>query len=247
MAEKIQSKETVAQTPSRFEFILTANGNIVCKRGFNIENFQERSLPSVNLAEAMNDCMTMIDNDLSEKSKIYNWLSAPRVFNDVDEFNKWVEKYPNDIDAGTFVVFRNEETVYTWTGEKLRVYPKPYNRADYCGDEAEEPFVLKFSFMDAGMEVRSISWDGTKYPKFVRSNIDLSNSKNKYAESDYFAPFECSIVNAFITNRKSLIPQIMRRLEYACNGVNLRYFSKLRYSDRRYDLAVGKYFATKQL
>ena len=246
MAEKNQSKETVATTPSRFEFILTANGNIVCKRGFNIENFQERSLGSVNLAEAMTDCMNMIDADLKEKTNIYNWLSAPCVFKDKEEFDKWVEKHPTGIDAGTFVVFRDEEGVYSWTGEALRPYTKPYNRSEYCGDEPEESFVLKFAFLDSGEEVRSICWDGTKYPKFIRYNIDLSNSKNKYAEGDFFAPYECSLVNAFISGRKSLIPQIMRRLEYACNGVNLRYFSRLRYGDRRYELEVGKYFSTRR-
>ena len=243
MIEK-QQKEAVAPnvTAGRFGFVLTANGNIVCKRSFNITNFQERSLASANLAESMDKCVGMIKDDLKRKTEIYLRLSAPRVFNDMDELSGWLARHPNGLEPGGFVVFRKEEGVYTWDGEKIREYTKPYNRNEYVGGEEQEPFELRLAFLDGDDVVRSVSWDGSVYPKFVRTNIDLSNSKNKYANSDQFAPFESALVNAFNSGAQSIIPRIMRQLEYACNAVNLRYFTKLRYGDRRLALDVGPYF-----
>ena len=246
MIEKTQVKEATAPnvTTGRFAFMLTANGNIVCKRSFNITNFQERSLPSANLAESMDKCVNMINEDLKRKTEIYLRLSAPQVFKDPEEMAGWLERHPNGLEPGGFVVFREKEGVYMWDGEKIRPYEKPYNRNEYIGAEETEPFELKLSFLDEDEEVRSVSWDGSVYPKFVRTNIDLSNSKNKYSNGDQFAPFESALINAFNSGAQSIIPRIMRQLEYACNAVNLRYFTKLRYGDRRLSLEVGKYFHT---
>ena len=244
MIEKNQTKEATAPnvTSGRFGFAVYANGNIVCKRSFNITDFQERSLASANLAESVDKCVAMIDDDLKRKTDIYLRLTAPQVFNDEEEMEKWLENHPNGLEPGGFVVFRNKENVYTWDGEKLREYTKAYNRSEYIGGLDDERFELKFVFLDGDEEVRTKTWDGSVYPKFVRSNIDLSNSKNRYTTGDQFDPFCCSLINAFNNDGKSIIPRIMRQLEYACNGVNLRYFTKLRYSERRLPLDVGPYF-----
>ena len=81
MAEKTYD----SPVKERFEFVLSINGNIICQRYFGINNFQERSLGSVNLSEAVRACMALIDRDLKEKTDIYNYYTAPQVFKDKEE------------------------------------------------------------------------------------------------------------------------------------------------------------------
>lgn len=229
------------QKEERFDFVLTVNGNLVCRRNFAINNFQEKSLGSVHLTDAVMDCMKMIDNDLKEKTNIYNELTAPQVFQNVEEMNKWVANPTFKLNAPSFVVLRESEEVYTWDGEKMNLYTKPFNRNDYAGERSNSPCVLKFAFLDNGEEVRSVVWDGNQYPKFVRTNIDISNSKNKFEQEGTYAPYEAYIVNQFNKDRHDIIPEIKRRLNYACNGQTVRYFSKIRYGSREYDLNLKGY------
>ena len=220
----------------RFEFVLTVNGNIVCQRYFKINNFQEKALGSVYLTEALWDCQRMIDNDLKDKSLIYLNLTAPQVFQNREEMNKWVETQPFKLDVATYVVLRDEEDVFVWNGNTMVPYTKPFNRNDYVGEKNDTPCVLKLSFLDNGEEVRSISWDGNVYPRFVRTNIDITNSRNKYNTEDNASYYEAFIINEFNKDRNDLSPLIMRRIGYACNGENTHYFTKVRYGKTEYDI-----------
>ena len=117
MSEKTQENNNFP-VKERFEFVLTINDFIICQRYFKINNFQERSLASVNLAEAIRDCYEMIDNDLKEKTNIYNYLTAPQVFKDREEMDWWIEKQPFKLDVPSFIVLRKDEEgksgVYLW-------------------------------------------------------------------------------------------------------------------------------------
>ena len=239
MSEKTQENNNFP-VKERFEFVLTINDFIICQRYFKINNFQERSLASVNLAEAIRDCYEMIDNDLKEKTNIYNYLTAPQVFKDKEEMDWWIEKQPFKLDVPSFIVLRKDEEgksgVYLWNGEGVTEYTRPFNKNAYVGEGNETPSVLKFSFLDDGREIRSMSWDANVYPGFVRSNIDISNSKNKYTQPDNYSPYEAFIINKFNESQVDLIPRIIRRIGYACSAENLRYFTKLRYGNKFYDL-----------
>ena len=251
MVEKNQESAAMP-IKERFEFVLTINDFIICQRYFRINNFQEKSLASVNLAEAIHDCYEMIDKDLKEKTNIYNELTAPQVFKDKAEMEWWIENRPFELDIPSFVVLRNvaegEPDVFVWGDEGMRPYAKPFNKTAYAGDRTNEtPSILKFAFLDDGREIRSIQWDGNRYPGFVRSNIDLSNSKNKYAQQDNFSPYEAFIVNKFRDSQTDLIPKIIRRISYACSAENLNYYTKLRYGNKRYDLNTnGQYKAVNE-
>lgn len=235
----------------RFEFVLTINDFIICQRYFRINNFQEKSLASVNLVEAVRDCYEMIDNDLKEKTNIYNWLTAPQVFKDKAELDWWIENRPFGLDVPYFIVLRNveegEPDVFTWDGEGVIPYKKSFNKTAYAGERNEAPSLLKFAFLDSGREIRSISWDGNNYPGFVRSNIDLSNSKNKYAQQDNFSPYEAFIINKFNESQSDLIPRIIRRISYACSADNITYYTKLRYGNKRYDLNTNGQYNPKSV
>ena len=67
MDDKVYNKE-------RFEFLLYINGKIVCQRYFNIPNFNENSLKSLELKELAEDCIWLIEDDLKEKSKESLWF-----------------------------------------------------------------------------------------------------------------------------------------------------------------------------
>jgi hypothetical protein len=95
--------------------------------------------------------------------------------------------------------------------------------------------------LDNGKEVRSVCFDGNKYPKFVRTNIDLSNSKNKFEAEGVYAPYEAFIINKFNKGRVDLIQEIRRKLVYACSREDVQYFSNLRFGDKLYDLNLDAY------
>ena len=226
----------------RFEYVFSVNGNIICQRYFRINGFNERSLGSVQLTEALKECQKAIHLDLAEKTKIYLDLTAPQVFKNREEMDKWVKEQPFKLDVPSYVILRDEDATFVWTGEEMRPYGKQFNRWDYLGEKNETPCVLKLAFLDDGKEVRSISWDGNIYPRFVRTNIDISNSKNKYESEGNFAPYEAAIVNEFIKNRGDIIPYITRTLTMACvGGENRRFYSKVRYGEREYDLNLEGY------
>ena len=234
--------EKTMETPQeeRFDFVLSVNGNVICKRNFGIDNFQDKSVTSVQLTDALWDCMKIIDADLREKTNIYNELTAPQVFQNVEEMEKWAKNPTFHLNVPSFVILRDSEDVYIWDGEKMREYNRSFNRSDYVG-EATQPCVLRFSFFDNGEEVRYVEWDGSKYPKFIRTNIDITNSKNKFEAEGVYAPFEAYIVNQFNRVRQDITPNIKRKLIYACSNPNTRYFSTLFYGEKKYTTNLKGY------
>lgn len=226
----------------RFEFVFSVNGNIICQRYFKINNFSERSSGSVQLTEALWACQKAIHKDLVEKSKIYLEMTAPQVFNDREEMENWVKKQPFKLDVPSFAILRNEDATFVWNGEEMKAYNKPFNRYDYVGDNKENDTVFKLSFLDNGEEVRSVTWNGNVYPRFVRTNIDITNSRNKYENEDNFSTYEAAIINAFNEGREDLIPYIMRTLALSCiMRDNRKHYSKLRYGNKEYDIDLKGY------
>lgn len=226
----------------RFEFVFSVNGNIICQRYFRINGFNERSLGSVQLTDALWDCQRAIHKDLSEKTKIYLAMTSPQVFNNRAEMEKWVKEQPFKLDVPSYAILRDEDATFIWNGNEMTPYNKQFNRWDYVGENKDVVSVLKLAFLDNGEEVRSVTWDGNIYPRFIRTNIDISNSKNKYETEGNFSPYEAAIVSQFIEEREDVIPYIMRTLTLACVGrENRKYYSKVRYGNKEYDYDLKGY------
>lgn len=237
MAEKTFSTES---TPvrERFDFVLSVNGNIIVKRNFKINDFNERSLGSTHVKDAIEQCVALIQDDLKSKSNIYLHYTAPQVFATKDEMNRWVANPTFKLENPSYVILRDSEDVYVWNGEEMLPYDKPFNRNDYV-EEPTAPCVLKFAFFENGNEVQSLSWDGNVYPKFVRSNIDISNSNNKYKNDKAYAPMEAFLLDVFIASQKDLIPVIIRKISYACSAKNNGiYHSIEEYAGQKYDFNI---------
>lgn len=277
MLQEKTTQQTAAananQMKERFEFVLTSNGNVVCQRYFRIHGFKHESEYSLQLIGhgwhknadgtqsyfegALERCARMIHEDLAYKSRMYLWYSSPQVFTNEDEFNEWIEKQPFSVEIPSFVVMEKNENVYVWDGYKGQQYivdgtpcepfEARFNRNDYFECEDEQPVNLKLAFMDNGREVCSVEWSANVYPKFVRNNIDLSNSKNKYKTPEQFSIVESILIDAMIANRQDLIPLIVREFCQACSFENAEdYVTTVTYGDKTYNLNIyqenNKYF-----
>ena len=95
MAEVKKQFEQALAFKERFEFRLTVGDDIICQRYFRIGNFNPISLRSSELTETIRGCAETIDKDLKSKSLIYLEIFAPRIFKDMEEFEKYIETEKN--------------------------------------------------------------------------------------------------------------------------------------------------------
>lgn len=233
MAEKAQFEKP----NDRFEFVLKVNGNIACQRYFRINGYNERAANSAQLAETIEYCVDLINKDLRDKTNIYNYLTAPQVFKDEAEMNRFFEAGKN-LPPMSFVVVEDGEKVYSWDGEKLNPYEKPFNISDYIGNEDDKnnECNLQFSFLDNGRIVRSVTWSAAANPRFVRANIDLSNSKNRFDPVN--SPVEYFIMREFIAAKKDIIPEIIKSICVTCSTTG--YEDSVKYGDKKYSFNTRK-------
>lgn len=225
------------QRPARFEFIFTVNGNIICQRYLWIENFKPRALSSTQFLETFNSCVKMIKEDLVSKSSRFLQYTSPQIFDTLEDLNAWVENPTFAIDDMSYIILRDREGVYLWNDGKLQPSNVYIDRASYIGGLGNEnPCVLRFAFVDGGKEVIAREWDGTVYPRFVRSNIDLTNTKNKYDYGANFDPFCSALMKILIAGREDLIPKIIEKFTKVCSFEdNTMYKTVDSYGPRSYN------------
>lgn len=63
-------KKEIEKMP--YEFVLYINNNIVCQRYFNIKGFNQKSINSLDMRYIVDDCCSIIKNDL--KTKTFEYL-----------------------------------------------------------------------------------------------------------------------------------------------------------------------------
>ncbi len=225
--KKVLAEANAQLKKERFEFILSLNGNIVCQRYFRIFGFKESSLFSTELVNTIKNIANIINNDLEAKTQVYLEMTAPQVFEDEEEMYGWLEKHGSELKTPTSIVLRQSEVNYLWNGEKVKTYQKPFNKHDYIGNTDDVPTYFTFTLYDNGKdlekhkEVISYSWDANVYPKFVRFNIDLSNSKNPFKDElskVVYAPFEAALIDAMNVGHRDLVPQIVHEFYDSCTG-----------------------------
>jgi len=59
----------------KFEFVLYINGNIICQRYFTVKNFNHKSLKSLEAKYCLDECVEMIQKDLTKKTYEYLYRS----------------------------------------------------------------------------------------------------------------------------------------------------------------------------
>ena len=207
----------------RFEFVLTTGGNIICQRYFRINAFNPKSLQSYELVSALRKCANVIDNDLKDKTAIYLERYAPKIFQTVEEMDKYVsneENWPRMTLGEGLVVRNNSVTDYFYGGEGKWV---PLGSKFDDGELTESNVndnktTYKFAFKVDGREVCAVQWDGY-YPKFVRDKIDLSNKRGKFDEEDIDRlSFEQYLLYKMAEGRTDLVYGLIKTICTACSA-----------------------------
>lgn len=269
MTEKTIQEVNSEQMKERFQFRLTINDNIVCQRYFRINGFKSDSKNSYQLKETLHYCVERIKEDLKYKSNTYSWLTAPQVYETREEMDTHLPlraegRFQNVTNPlPLFVLISTTGEMFVWDGTKAEPYNGYFNTADYVGtDQEDQECTLKLTFMDGDTEVISEVFDGNCYQRFVRTNIDLSNSKNKYKQNGQFSQYEATLIDEMNKGREDLIPIIVRNLCLCCSYEDTsdyvtrdtfngkKYFFNLNYAnsrnvsalERKYKAKTEKYF-----
>lgn len=218
MSEKNSAvAENVEAKRERFEFVLKINEFIICQRYFRINGWKRKAYQSEEFLNTFNYCVNLIKEDLKHKTMVYLETTAPQVFNSIEEMKNYSGRFnmPNP----KHVVVRNCKDTFIWDGEDYRLYEGDvqFPRTDYVNEDKED-YTFRFSFLDNGREVLYQTWDDKDYPRFVRNNIDLSNTKNSRLALG--AKFEPTVLYLMSKDRKDLIPQIIHELCVVCSYEN---------------------------
>ena len=72
----------------KFEFVLYINGNIICQRYFSVKNYNKEVKYSMDLKWCVDECVRIIKNDLTEKSRDYLYR----------QYNPWKKQTQEEID-----------------------------------------------------------------------------------------------------------------------------------------------------
>lgn len=223
MSEKNRAENEARK--ERFEFVFAINDNVICQRYFRINGFNECSVYSKNFLETFRNCVNLIKDDLAVKSRLYLWYTAPQVFESKEEMKKHIQmdkegKISLKLKTPSYILTRNDEQVYLYNDGEVTPYNEYFNKSDYIKTSQgvdNTPYQFKFSFLEDGKEVMSEIWSDYGYPRFVRTNIDLSNSKNKYKTDASYMPFEAILIKIFNDSQMDIIPIIVREICSVCS------------------------------
>ena len=204
----------------KFEFILTVNGLIVSCKDFDIEGYNKDVENTQEIVEMLDECAEVINNELKNKTSVYLHELAPMVFENRDEMKKYVSDPVNAyrMKVPSFVVFREEDGAFVWDGADIEPYWRPFPRNEFVRDPKfeQKPCTLKIKFMCNGKTIASKIWDGGVYPKFVRSLIDLSNTRNYYKEKEIFAPAEYYVTEQYNRDNGDITDSIVDVIRRYC-------------------------------
>lgn len=81
--------EDKKEKQERFEFEVTMNDILICRRYFKVYNFIEGSMETVDFKETVDAIVKMIDDDMKSKSRVYTWfMYNPEDDKPESEFNQ---------------------------------------------------------------------------------------------------------------------------------------------------------------
>ncbi len=190
----------------RFQFQLLTNDNIICQRYFKIPKFNSESLVSEELYDTLDYVVSLVQNDLISKSRIYlsniyeqktkltGFASKQKALKEAKE-NNADESVIRDIllrteDDETFVL----NDIKEWDEQEFVEY----------GD-----ITFKFKFMVDDREVYVRIWDGSKYPKYVRNSVDITNAKSFYP-----------MLQLMNSGKPDLVVEIINEICKVCSNVD---------------------------
>lgn len=225
------------QWKERHQFVLSANGNIICQRYFKVNGFNPNSLHSVELFDTFRSVVEMIKNDLVSKSRVYTGITM----NKRSKLTGFYKGEELDYSDAALVYHDSiEGKVELSNGVILN---KTYMENDVTEDVDNEPFVFKFTYLFDDKVVFEEIWDGSVYPKYIRNSVDLSNSNSSYKYTDPMRmTFSQQMTKHLTEGRVDLIYNIIRTfcnvlsnaVDEDGNSVEKTYSSEMEYGDKTY-------------
>lgn len=229
-------KKDYSKVDYRFSYVLSVNDLendlgelIICKRDFDINNFDETSVRSLELKEAIDDIVNLIDRDLKSKSRVYTWCNMPMS----------IERHKNG--KCRFGVYNGNDSESKDVSDEFKT------------PISEHSSTLKFTFFDRNKPIISKIWSGDYYPPTIRNSVDLTNKKFKYDNINIQAlDFPKSINQRASADRQDLTYIIMKHISSVCASYYSNEYGK-RVIYKQYlpdlvldeiiftDLAAGKY------
>mgnify|MGYP001685269029 FL=1 len=225
------------QWKERHQFVLSANGNIICQRYFKVNGFNPKSLNSEELYYTIRDIVHMIKDDLKSKSRIYTAITMGKSTKLTGFYNG--EKLSNS-DAA--LVFQDDVRGEVALSNGI-VLNKTYIDYDVEEEVDDSPFTLKFSYLFDDKAVYEEVWDGTVYPKYVRNCIDLSNSNASYKNVDPMRmTFSQQMTKSLNSGRPDLIYNIIKLfcdtlsndVDDDGNSIDKGYTTSVKYGNKKY-------------
>ena len=225
------------QWKERHQFVLSANGNIICQRYFKVNGFNPNSLHSVELLDTVRDIVDMIKADLVSKSRVYTGITMTKRSKLTGFYEGEELSYS---DRGLICSDKYEGEIELSNGVVLN---KTYIENDMTEDVDDEPFEFKFSYLFDDKLVCEEIWDGTVYPKYIRNSVDLSNSNSSYKYTDPMRmTFSQQMTKHLNEGRIDLIYTIIRmfcdtlsnNVDEDGNSIEKEYTSEMEYGDKTY-------------
>ena len=231
MEEKVVKKIDNSSYREKFQFLLSINENVICQRYFRINNFDFASIESIELKETMDECVRMIQKDLTEKSRVYMWYTN----NDPVKMTGFVSNIDDLDDADVrFLTDGNEGEGVLSNGEHIKKTYFDYasvasSNTDYVDEKpADGEFVFKFTFMMDDKPLYERVWDANVYPKYIRNGVDLSNSNAVYKDRDPSTlSFSLAIIHHMTAGKSDLVFQIIKNI---CDNLSTTYSNDYEYT-----------------
>ena len=227
------------QWKERHQFVLSANGNIICQRYFKVNGFNPNSLHSVELYCTVRDVVDLIKNDLVSKSRVYTGITMANR-------SKLTGYYSGEepLSFEDAILAYNPYVDGKVTLSNGTVLNKSFIENEIVeGEEDNTPFVFKFSYLFDDKVVYEEIWDGSVYPKYVRNSVDLSNSSASYKYADPMRmTFSQQMTKNLTEGRVDLIYTIIKMfcntlsndVDEEGNSLEKEYTPDMEYGDKEY-------------
>lgn len=227
------------QWKERHQFVLSANGNIICQRYFKVNGFNPNSLHSVELYCTVRDVVDLIKNDLVSKSRVYTGITMANR-------SKLTGYYSGEEPLS----FEDAILAYSpYVDGKVTLSNGTVLNKSFVEDEIVEEekdntqFIFKFSYLFDDKVVYEEIWDGSVYPKYVRNSVDLSNSSASYKYADPMRmTFSQQMTKNLTEGRVDLIYTIIKMfcntlsndVDEEGNSLEKEYTPDMEYGDKKY-------------
>lgn len=131
------NREEVDYGKFRFEFLFSVNGHIICQRLFDITNYNEKVLKSMDLKWLADDCVEIIHRDMKDKSVDQIWKY----------FNPYAEQTLEDIEKSKYISDKKHVFDFEIRVDKKTVIKKQFDGSVYSPN-------VKYQ-----VDIKDVIWD----------------------------------------------------------------------------------------